>query len=656
MLESSKVDIKKHEKAVQEALNLLENQTYIQRNGDEYEFLTDDEKDIENEIKTTSIDGQQITQFFNEVIFDSVIGDNRIRYIENKQDYEFTKKIDGATVNSEKELILEMLTPNADQYGNETYYKNHTMGYNTMSLFVFPEADRLIQDIRLYLKTEKYYKQNLGGNQNASIHMILLDKQRKNADRKRQLVSIIKVLVGESTVYMNGTKHELGNASDGKTKVRNAFQALVKLAYPNLKMLGNGIYQEDNVKKVMRSRQDDLFGTDDKSMGEAETEVYNFILRRKKKSERTTITDIKDAFSKKPYGWYNYAIMYLIARLYKRAKLEARQDTNLLTDEDVLTNLLNNRMHNNTLLEPQVSFDQTKVRKLKELYQELFDEACPAKEPRDIANAFKEKAKLESKRLNQMVGNSMNYPFVAALDPIADYLDKMSQMEYGVLINKVKDYGDDLMEYKDETLDPIMKFWNGEQKNIFDKINNFLNGDQSNFDYVGEAELEVLKDTRNHKAPYKGNTIREAKETMEKLLSKVKSRISDEKKIAQEEIKAAQNKIAIQADFKKLDSKEQEKILAPLASLETKVKDQRYISTLKQYGNEAQDLITDGYNKIQELVSTAAEPAAQYIKQSNVKFSFAKSELVTNEDVNSYVDAMRAELLRHINANRRIVI
>ena len=36
-----------------EALNLLEQQTYIQRNGDQYEFLTDEEKDqVENAVKS----------------------------------------------------------------------------------------------------------------------------------------------------------------------------------------------------------------------------------------------------------------------------------------------------------------------------------------------------------------------------------------------------------------------------------------------------------------------------------------------------------------------------------------------------------------------------------------------------------------------------
>ena len=41
---------------VTEALGLLEQQTYIQRNGEMYEFLTDEEKDIEQDIKNTDVD------------------------------------------------------------------------------------------------------------------------------------------------------------------------------------------------------------------------------------------------------------------------------------------------------------------------------------------------------------------------------------------------------------------------------------------------------------------------------------------------------------------------------------------------------------------------------------------------------------------------
>ena len=53
MLEHFHQDLTALRKKVEEALNRLESETYIQRNGDVYDFLTDEEKDIEDEIKNT---------------------------------------------------------------------------------------------------------------------------------------------------------------------------------------------------------------------------------------------------------------------------------------------------------------------------------------------------------------------------------------------------------------------------------------------------------------------------------------------------------------------------------------------------------------------------------------------------------------------------
>lgn len=656
MLTSTNVDLKKHEKSIQEALNILENQTYIQYNGEVYEFLTDDEKDVENEIKSTEIDKQQITQFFNEAIFDSVIGDNRIRFIENKQDYEFTKRIDGATVGRDKELIIEILTPNSDNYDEEAFYKAHTMGYNTLALFVLPQAARMLQDIKLYLKTEKYYKQNISSTNKHSLQLIIIDKQRQNVERKRQLTTQLKRLLGESAVYMNGSKHPVGNAADGKTKVIKAFQDLVKLAYPNLKMLGNIQYSEDMIKNVIRSRQDDLFGADESTISEAESEIYNLIVRRKKQSERTSISDLKEHFSKKPYGWYMNAILCVTARLFKRGKIEIRQDANLLSDEDFLANLLNNRTFSNTLLEPQMDFDQGLVRKLKEVYQDMFDETCPVSEARDVAKAFKEKAKAEARALYQLTYNQGKYPFLKSLEPIAETLEQLSTMEYGVVINKISEFENELLDQKEDILDPIRKFWNGEQKKIFDRINQFLDGDQSNFEYVDDAEIQLLKDIRNHPKPFVGNAIKDAKEAMDTLLKKVTAQIEAEKSKTLSLVKKVKEQLVERGDFKNLEEEKQQKISLPFDQLMDRTKGQRYISTLRQYGTQVQDLVTDQLNEIQKLNSTAEEPAVEYIKRSNVNITFSKSELATVREVEEYTTKLKEEMLRHINENRRIIL
>ena len=51
--ESFDQNVSKLLKDIEEALNMLEQQTYVQRNGNVYEYLTDEEKDVEEEIKNT---------------------------------------------------------------------------------------------------------------------------------------------------------------------------------------------------------------------------------------------------------------------------------------------------------------------------------------------------------------------------------------------------------------------------------------------------------------------------------------------------------------------------------------------------------------------------------------------------------------------------
>ena len=58
----------------------------------------------------------------NELVFDGIIEDQKIRYITNKQDFEFTRKVDGALYGREKELKIEIVSPNGDNYSNDSYF------------------------------------------------------------------------------------------------------------------------------------------------------------------------------------------------------------------------------------------------------------------------------------------------------------------------------------------------------------------------------------------------------------------------------------------------------------------------------------------------------------------------------------------------------
>ena len=159
LIDSYSVDLKEHDKNIDEALNLLENQSYIQRNGDLYEFLTDDEKDVEQEIKEVDADDQAVNQLLKEILFDEVIRDNKIKFEDNKQDYKFTSKIDGAVLGREEELGIEIITPNYHYYNEVNEMATQTMGLSLMRLLM-PEDGVFIKDAKMYIRTGKYIKQN----------------------------------------------------------------------------------------------------------------------------------------------------------------------------------------------------------------------------------------------------------------------------------------------------------------------------------------------------------------------------------------------------------------------------------------------------------------------------------------------------------------
>ena len=657
MIDNMHIDLKEHDKKVNEALSLLENQTYIQRNGDLYEFLTDDEKDIEQEIKATDIDDGQVTNLLKEIVFDTIIGENKIRYLENRQDYDFTSKIDGTILGKEKELTVEIITPNFKDHDKVDLLKGQTMGYNTLLMMVLPHDEHMLMDVRMYLKTDKYVRLAQSTTNKDNVKRILFEKAQYNTKRRGDLVILLKRLLGESTVYMNGMKQEISGSSDGKTKLVNAFQNLIKLAYPNLKMLGNILFSEETIKSIIKSKQDDLFGTDDTTMSEAESEMLNIIHRRKKSSERTSLVDLRDYFSRKPYGWYQNAIWSISAKLYKRGKVEFRQDSNLLDDDGVLNSLMNNRLYSNTLLEPQVDIDPKLIKELATFYNDFFDETCPAKEAKDVAMAFKNKITDEYVWLNQLLMNKETYPFFDELSPVSDFVEKLTKKDYSYFLNNVKEFEDELLDNKEAIIDPIKRFWNGEQKKIYDSIRTFFTGNQSNLEYVEGDELDILKGVIEHKQPYKGNIIKDAKAAKDALTTKVKKLIEDERQLTETEIGKATQRIQSHVDYKKLNDSQRKDVTKPFDEELKKLKDQRFIANMRETRSKVKGSLLG--HQLDEMVRLAkppevGEPVVRYQQLSNVKVNFPKNELQTVEDVDEYVEALKATLAELIKQNKRI--
>jgi hypothetical protein len=170
MLDRFGGDLPGQAQEVQEALNVLESQVYIQRNGDLYEFLTDDEKDVEQEIQNTEVDAQDVAEELSKIIYDHVLKTRKLRHEETQQDYPFSRKLDDRLFGREHELALHVISPFHDDFERIDHLKMQAMGRPEL-LVVLPADERLIRDLTLYKQTDKYIRQNIS----------LTNRKRSNA-------------------------------------------------------------------------------------------------------------------------------------------------------------------------------------------------------------------------------------------------------------------------------------------------------------------------------------------------------------------------------------------------------------------------------------------------------------------------------------------
>lgn len=698
MLDSFDQDLPKLRDEVEEALNLLEQQTYIQRNGDLYEYLTDEEKDVEEEIKNTEVETSDINAELEKIIFESVLKHRKIRYEENGQDYPFSKKLDDRLYGREHELAIHVISPFHEQAEHENLLVINST-YKMDELFVLmPPDERLVRDILMYKRCEKYIRQNISVTQQEAVKRILTDKGFQNRERYSDIKQGVQRLLGKAKLLVAGGEIEIGS-EDAGTRITQAFHELISRSYPNLRMLRGVVYTEKDISKYLNHSQQSLFGNDVATLAESEQEMLAHIQSNNRGGVRTTIKNLLEKFERKPYGWYYAAILCTLANLCARGKVEVKTDGNPLESEDLERALRNTHGHGNVIIEPQVEFTASQVRGLKEFYEDFFDSPPRSSEAKDLGKETGLAIQEVIDKLIPLEAQKAQYPFMNALGPVLDTLKELTGKPYTWYLIELTRQEDALLDMKEGVIDPIIKFWEGPQRKIFDRASKFSREQEANFSYLHTGDDDGGSETRedvpdddwnltpetllkNLSDPqcYKNNTMQRVKTLVDHLDHQVKDRIETERSKANDTIKHLQQRLCAMEEFKLLTAEQQDLLCRPFADCTKSIEQQRLIAVIRdtlrrfeetEYHRQLSKLTSwaqpepevkpkEGANKQEGGQKTKPtvkpEPRIEYVPSRTVKVSFDKAWLADEDDVESYLKSMREALLEEIRKGKRIQI
>ncbi|HOT77065.1 MAG TPA: BREX system P-loop protein BrxC, partial [Candidatus Wallbacteria bacterium] len=221
-------------KNIEAALDRLEKQTLIQRNNDEYYFLTDEEQDVSREIKKVTYDEREVTNYINDLMWNEVYADKKYRY-KNIKDYSFNRMVDDvAHGHQQNDITIKIITPHHDDYQlfNDLKCLYETADNSTL-LIKIPRDSFFIDEISEMLKTEKYIKTKNSMTLPDSIKKILESKAQDNTNRKTRIKNMLVGLVAGADYFVCNEKFEV-KLKDVKTAINNALEKLITNVYTKL--------------------------------------------------------------------------------------------------------------------------------------------------------------------------------------------------------------------------------------------------------------------------------------------------------------------------------------------------------------------------------------------------------------------------------------
>ncbi len=688
MLDGFNQDLPALKKRVEEALNLLEQQTYVQRNGELYDYLTDEEKDVEEEIKNTEVESTDVAAELEKIIFDNLIKNRKIRYdaLDQKtggQDYPFTRKLDERLFGREYELCIHVISPFHEHADNQATLVMHAYGRDEL-LLMLPSDDRLVRDLLMYKRTEKYIRQNMSITQQEAIKRILHDKGFQNRERYEDIQQRVQRLMGKAKLFVAGNEIETAS-EDAQTRVIRGFHELIARAYPNLRMLRGIHYTENDIGKCLQYSEDGFFGNDVTSLPESEQEMLSFIQSNHRGGVRTTLKNLLERFERKPYGWYYAAVLCTLAKLCARGKVETRTDGNLLEDNELEKALRNTHGHGNVVLDPQVEFTASQIRTLKAFYEDFFDNPPRASEAKALGSETAEAFQQLLQQLTMLTAQVSQYPFLIALNPVLDQLKEQNGKPYTWYLTELARQEDSLFAMKEGVIDPIRKFMNGSQKGIFDDARQFVQRQEPNFTYLSD-QLSVVSDQQkavdslrallNHPTCFKGNLIQQMKNELDNVTQKVEQRLAEVRTQAIEKLNTLQQRMHGLDEYQKLPDVRRVELDAPYQELIEHIKQQSLIAVINDRLRYFEE---QGYQKLlTKLIELTApkpisnetpndtsenepkpkisEAVPQYIPSRQINIPFDKPWLADESDVDRYLESMRKALLNEIHNGKRIQI
>lgn len=464
---------------VEEALKRLVKQTLVQKNGDIYIFLTDEEQEINLSIKNQAVDSGEITQKVSELIYDDIFDDKKYRYpqFNGRYAFAFNQIVDDRPYKAGQnhDITLKILTPNSDEIADDTTMRMLSDQSHCV-LVVLPDDRAFLEELQVSLQIEKFLRYD-AMNTATKYELIKETKSVELRERKNRAKLFLQESLKAATIYVNGDRPQIAS-KDISSRMNEALGKLVSTVYHKLSYIDCATNEAD-IRKVLTDNGNQLkiegVVTNPNSLAIAD--VRDYINLNTGRHLKTSMKSLLDRFMKAPYGFVEADIQWIVAKLFKDGDISFfvnGESVSLLTKSvDEIIKFITRKEYNDRLMtEARQKIKEAEKKAVREVMKEVFGAVAANDDDDALMMGFLSYAKnyIDSfDKFDVYYEGQPKYPgktiVMAGRKLMGEIIGIKNVNEF---YKTVYDSKDDFFDFA-EDFDSVRKFFGGEQRQIFDK-------------------------------------------------------------------------------------------------------------------------------------------------------------------------------------------
>lgn len=355
--------------SVRGCLDRLMSQNYIGRTGDTYNFLTDEEQDIQREIRDTNVDTASIVERISHMIYGDIFTNKKFRY--GKYDFAFDQMVDGITVGVPTGgMRLRFLTVATDM-AEKTDFRLMAESKGNEAIIALADTP-YYESLESAMKIRKYVKQRNVSQLPKSVQKIISDQQDEAGKYELSAMTELQKAIEGAQFYVDGEHLEI-KSGNAKSKIDQSLEYLVAHVYSKLDLITQNVNSDADIIEILNGTETMISGAE--SNADAVSTMEEYLEMQDVKKLPTSMADVQSRYQAIPYGWKEIDIAAIAAQLIYAQKVTIKYAGNTIQPSDPkLPDMLRKKSEiGKTSISKRKTISATMMRDVKAMLREYFD-------------------------------------------------------------------------------------------------------------------------------------------------------------------------------------------------------------------------------------------------------------------------------------------